>query len=209
MRRVCLALTLLGLAPLLFASPQNQGIAYLRTVEASLRQAPEDRALQLARLRSYYFLAVAEQDSLEGAWKRLSEMEGKLPADLYLAYAGALHVVEAKHALWPPSKLDELKKAQPLLDNAVKRSPRQAEIRYLRLVSCYYLPFFFGRAWSVREDFDALAAYLPRAAPLYPPGLVREIADFVLAKAPSLTPSQKQSLEATREQASQLAAAQP
>src|SRR5215217_8461973 len=74
---------------------------------------------------------------------------------LLTAYAGALEVVEARHGFWPRERMDPLKRGLPLLDSATAREPGNSEIRYLRLTSCYYLPFFLGRKGSVKEDFEA------------------------------------------------------
>jgi hypothetical protein len=60
--------------------------------------------------------------------------------------------------------------------------PRDVEIRYLRLTSCYYLPFFLGRKFSVKEDFRMLAEQLPLQAERFPARWVFAIADFVLKK---------------------------
>nr|HOX53239.1 hypothetical protein [Fibrobacteria bacterium] len=95
--------------------------------------------------------------------------------------------VAAKHALWPPRKLEHLERAAPLLDSAVARSPNHPEIRYLRLMSCYYLPFFFGRKASVEEDFRALARLLPGWTGGLDEGLRAEVARFILGNFDGLT----------------------
>lgn len=147
----------------------------------------------LERLRTLWFLSVAEDSMLPRAraeWGALRE-RGDLHPDLQAAYDGALEVVAAKHALWPPRKLDHLKAAAPLLDSAVARSPNHPEIRYLRLMSCYYLPFFFGRKASVEEDFHALARLLPGWTGNVGEGLRGEVARFVLEKSDNLSPQEK------------------
>jgi len=198
------AVLLLFFSTAVYANTLTSGLQYLQQVEKALRTNPNDSSLLLARLRTYYFLSVSEYDSLHGAWKRYYEMKGLLHPDLDSAYKGALHVVASKHALWPPDKLDFLKTAQPLLDNAVTRSPMQIEIRYLRLMSCYYLPFFFGRAWSVREDLSALALLLPKVGTEYPPGLIVKITSFVLENAHELSTDQKKALVERRKLAIQM-----
>ena len=67
-----------------------------------------------------------------------------------------------------------------ILDDVVARNPEHAEARYLRLMSCYYLPGILGRGRSVRDDFAALARLLPGVQHRYPPDLYRAIASFVL-----------------------------
>lgn len=150
----------------------------------------------LERLRTFWFLSVAEDSMLPRAraeWEALRSHKELYP-DLERAYQGALAVVEAKHALWPPAKLDHLKRAAPLLDSAVARSPNHPEIRYLRLMSCYYLPFFFGRKWSVDADFQALARLLPQSKGLVPEGLRAEVAKFVLDNFDAIDPQDRSRL---------------
>lgn len=153
-------------------------------------------APSLERLRTFWFLSVAEDSMLPRAraeWEALRSRRELYP-DLERAYQGALAVVEAKHALWPPAKLDHLKRAAPLLDSAVARSPNHPEIRYLRLMSCYYLPFFFGRKWSVDADFQALAQLLPQSRGVVPEGLRTEVAKFVLENYAGITPQDRSRL---------------
>lgn len=172
------------------------GMQRIQQINALLQKQPDQDSLHMARLRTLYFLSVEEADSLPSAWETLRGLRQRhaLNPDLDSAYAGAFHVLEAKHALWPPSKLDHLKKAQPLLDNAVARQPHHAEIRYMRLISTYYLPFFFGRGPSVQKDFEALAEILPEVFHDYPLPLLADMAEFVLRHAPKLTKEQKEIL---------------
>lgn len=163
----------------------------LAQIEAELRGQPGNLDLQLQRLRILHPLSVqdaallpvsraareqAEKIALAGAGSR----RGSAPLNLLLAYQGALDVVEARHAFWPRARLEPLKRGLPRLDTAVQRAPDDAEIRYLRLTSSYYLPFFLGRKWSVREDFKALALLLPAARASYPAAWYVALTDFVL-----------------------------
>ena len=66
------------------------------------------------------------------------------------------------------------------MDQAVASSPEHPEIRYLRLMSCFYLPGILGRGWSVDEDLAALARVLPDARHDYPADLYEAIVRFVL-----------------------------
>jgi hypothetical protein len=62
----------------------------------------------------------------------------------------------------------------------VRAQPSNVEIRYLRLLSCYYLPGILGRGWSVDDDFERLAELLPEAKDAYPPELFETMVRFVL-----------------------------
>lgn len=167
------------------------GRRHLEALDSGGKAAPS-----LDRLRTFWFLSVAEDSMLPRArseWEVLRRRQ-ELTPDLDRAYQGALEVVEAKHALWPPAKLDHLKKAAPLLDSAVARSPDHPEIRYLRLMSCYYLPRIFGRKWSVDADFQALARLLPLSRGVVPDGLRAEVATFVLENFAGIDPRDRSRL---------------
>lgn len=179
----------------------RQGRAHLADLERRIVRDTGNAQLRHERLRSLYFLSVADEKWLGAAGQNLSWLERRdaIGSDLRDAYNGAFDVVRAKHALWPPAKLDFLRRAEPLLDSAAARAPDNIEVRYLRLMSCYYLPFFFGRSWSVKNDFDALARLLPTAGTTLPPGLLATVTKFVLDKHGSLPPTQKAKLQATHE----------
>ncbi len=179
----------------------RQGRAHLADLDRRIARDTGNAHLRHERLRNLYFLSVADDEWLAPARQSLSWLERRnaIGSDLRDAYNGAFDVVRAKHALWPPAKLEFLKRAEPLLDSAAARSPDDVEVRYLRLMSCYYLPFFFGRSWSVKSDFEALARLLPTAGAMLPPGLLATVSKFVLDKHGSLTPTQKAKLQATHE----------
>jgi phytoene synthase len=188
--------------------------ADLARLDAALRSAPANFDLHIARLRILHVLSVHDEKLLgtaRAALTRVSELEstgdgahaGQTAGEraaLVSAYRGAFDVVEARHAFWPKARLEPLRRGLPQLDSAVKRAPAQAEIRYLRLTSAYYLPFFLGRSWSVREDFKALASLLPSVRSAYPAEWYVAIADFVLENG-DLGERERRQLKRTRTQA--------
>jgi hypothetical protein len=112
------------------------------------------------------------------------------------AYTGAFTVLRAKHGIWPPDRLRHTRNGLAVLDSVIAAHPRHAEARYLRLMSCYYLPGIFGRGWSVRDDFAALARLLPSVRGDYPPDLYQAIVRFVMEHGhPS--PEQRAALQAS------------
>lgn len=157
----------------------------------------------LAALREAYFAAVGDAQAIPRALGEIERIRGggtavagsELDATL-TAYRGALVTLRAKHALWPPQKLRYMREGLALLDGAVAANPDAAEVRYLRLMSCYYLPGLFGRGGSVREDFAALARLLPQVRARYPAELYGAIARFVVEKG-RLGAGQRSALEAT------------
>jgi hypothetical protein len=162
------------------------GLADLKRVDSALAADPGSRDLRRDRLRILYVLAVKEEALRAEGEAFLATLPYALDLTagdpLLQAYRGAFRVLGAKHDLWPPRKLEHLKAGIPALDSAVAARPDQAEIRYLRLVSCYYLPFFIGRKDSVKSDFAALARLLPEAHADYPARWYLGFARFVLEK---------------------------
>jgi hypothetical protein len=156
----------------------------------------------LGPLRQAWLAAVSDGGAIPRGLEEIERIRGggvaagsELDATL-TAYRGALLTLQAKHAAWPPRKLRYLREGLALLDGAVAASPGAAEVRYVRLMSCYYLPSFFGRRGSVREDFAALARLLPQVRARYPAELYGAIARFVVEKG-RLEPEQRRALEAT------------
>lgn len=112
------------------------------------------------------------------------------------AYVGAFTLLRAKHGAWPPDRLRHTRRGLATLDSLIAAHPDHAEARYLRLMSCYYLPRILGRGWSVREDFASLSRLLPGVRGDYPPDLYQAIVRFVLENGhPS--PEQRAALEAS------------
>lgn len=111
------------------------------------------------------------------------------------AYRGAFTLLRAKHGSWPPDRLRHTREGLAVLDSVIAEHPDHAEARYLRLMSCYYLPRILGRGWSVRDDFAALSRLLPSVREQYPPDLYRAIVDFVLANGQPTT-AQRAALQA-------------
>ena len=128
-----------------------------------------------------YYLDSAEEEALIDTAMAFIEAHPSAQADpLVRGYEGALTVMRAKHALWPLRKMAHLRRGLPMLDELIDEHPDHAELRYLRLLSCYYLPGFLGRGWSVQEDAQALAELLPAVRRHYPPDLYQLMVRFVL-----------------------------
>lgn len=159
--------------------------------------------VDLRPLRQEYLAAVSDARAIPRGLEEIERIRGgggvvagsELDATL-TAYRGALVTLQAKHAAWPPRKLSYMREGLALLDGAVAASPDAAEARYLRLMSCYYLPAFFGRRGSVRDDFAALARLLPQVRARYPAELYGAITRFVVEHG-RLDPERRRALEAT------------
>lgn len=129
------------------------------------------------QLRSYYLAGVEDSEAIN---KGISLAENAVkPGVTVKAYHAALTILHAKHAFWPPKKMRYLNEGLPVLDDLVEAYSDHVEIRYLRLLSCYYLPRFLGRSDTVAEDAAKLAYLLPGASGDFPAPLFADMVRFV------------------------------
>lgn len=154
----------------------------------------------LAQVRHLYYEAVQSERSIgrglaEVERQRAHTQDAHARATL-TAYVGAFTLLRAKHGTWPPDRLRHTRRGLATLDSLITEHPRHAEARYLRLMSCYYLPRILGRGWSVRDDFAALSRLLPGVRGEYPPDLYQAIVRFVLENGQP-SPEQRAALEAS------------
>ena len=161
--------------------------AELRLQELLSSDPTENDAIEdgLERIRAMYLLSVDDGDWVDQTRDSLSALELRIPQGsedgLTLeAYRGALEVVRAKHARWPPNKLKHLGNGAAVLDDLVARTPDHLEVRYLRLASYLFLPFFLRRDDSVEADLAMLVDELPSQARAFSPPTYRAMVRFVL-----------------------------
>jgi hypothetical protein len=174
----------------------------LREIEGQIASQPRDLAAHIRRLDILYLLGVEDEDYVEAGFESLDDLEtrfaGELRAadqvDRITALRGALTTLRAKHSFWPHHKLGHVERGMALLDDAVAGKPDSAPVRYLRLMSGFYLPGILGRKDEVEADFQALVELLPDARADFPPDLYPVIVDFVLHNA-ALSDEQRIALE--------------
>lgn len=157
----------------------------LERLNQLVNSEPRRTDLQLDRIRVLYLLALEDRDALEEAVRSIEALEPRAdhqgPAFLPLlrAYEGALEALKGKHARWPPNKVSHVNQGLATLDAQVEAAGQSPEIRYLRLVTGYFLPFFFRRGDVVQQDLRILRESLP-ADGVTPPGVRAVIARFLL-----------------------------
>lgn len=188
------------------AAVEATAAARLTAVRTALRAAPRSLRWQAEELRVLYFLAIEDETWLraaESAARAFGERAeagaaeaGAAVAVTAEAYLGALETLRAKHAFWPLRKLRHLDDGLATLAAAIARDPQHVEARYLRLMSCYWLPGFLGRSGLVREDFAALAPLLAAGPGHLPVDLWANTVRFVIERAPELAPGSRRDLTA-------------
>lgn len=200
-----LTVTPVGAAPTLSAADATNPVVYDAAVEATagarlarvrlaLTERPADAFLRAEELRVLYFLAIEDDAWLpeaEAAARAFGDGAGRDAARAVSAeaYLGALETLRAKHAFWPPRKLRHLDDGLAVLGAAIERDPAHVEARYLRLMTCYWLPGLLGKSGLVREDFAALARLLPNGPGDLPTDLWANTVRFVVERAPDLDPA--------------------
>jgi len=159
----------------------------LSLLEGDVEIFPDSRAwYDLQLLRIVYFLGLEEADFLQRVDQQVASLRSAHPRrdrDLEATlrgYEGAAEVLRAKHAFWPGAKTGHLRTGLAVLDSLVGEHPRHAEVRYLRLVSTAYLPFFLGRGDGAREDARVLAELLPGARGSFPGPTLVAMTDVLL-----------------------------
>src|SRR5690606_1683873 len=102
--------------------------------------------------RALYLAGVEEESAVEEGLREAERLRarpaGTVAAEegaLVEAYRGALVTLRAKHGVWPPARLRHMDEGLAVLDSVVAEHPDLAEVRSLRLMSCYYLPAILGR----------------------------------------------------------------
>ena len=162
-------------APLPPVSARDSLEARLSLVNGRVEQAPRDLEARMTRIRVLYALGVAEDDHLDAlaAERERVRVLGGTPTHTLLldGYAAAAEVVRGKHAFWPHAKMAHVNRGLDALDALVEEHPHHLELRYLRLVSTHFLPFFFRRGGTARSDLAAVVAILERERERHPPDL--------------------------------------
>jgi hypothetical protein len=140
----------------------------------------------LQRLWALYFLSVDHRSRVDDARATAAELQKETlrsdSAATVRALSAAVEVVRAKHSRWPPNKLKYLRNGMEALDALIQEYPEEPSVRYLRLVSYYYLPFFLDREEAVGEDLTVLSQLLPRGPGAMPAPIYMAAVEFLLEK---------------------------
>jgi hypothetical protein len=143
--------------------------------DAKSAAASSNYAHRLASARDAYFRGIeGHKDADTKAREDFDALEHDYPQEsVVMAYQGSLELLESARtwAVWKKHTLatDGLAK----LDEAVKQSPDNLEVRFIRAATTYHLPFFFHRKQQAEEDFAFIAPRSEEAARkgTFPPAL--------------------------------------
>ncbi len=104
----------------------------------------------LTQIRKDYYNAVNNEKVAEKFYLDLRARNSSEP--IILAYLGSAQAIRAKHAFNPYHKITYLKSGLNTLETAVKASPQNLEIRFLRFSLEQNVPSFLG--YSKHLDTD-------------------------------------------------------
>ena len=161
---------------------------------APLDGQPEDSVDRARRL--YYEGIAGNKEALAESDRLFTGLRQTTPeSSLVRAYYGSHRLLAAAKAWAPWEKYALSKEGLTELDAAVAGAPHETEVRFVRAMTTYHLPFFFGRRQQSTRDFAHLAEQAPQAthagklppslaaAALYYHGLLRaESSDFSSAR---------------------------
>ncbi len=151
MNRIVPALCVLAVfcsCPVFAAEEQQQGDLYRREV---IRTKFHD-AIDSPEVTAQLVQALDEKSSSD---------TNAMP-DYVFAYYAALRGLQAKHDKNLIKKLQYLKEALTMLDEAVERAPDDLEVRFVRFSSLHHFPNLLGIGKKRGRDVDRLAAGLAR-----------------------------------------------
>lgn len=147
---------------------------------------------EIDQVRAKYKKAISSEAETESALKLMEGVSKKEP--LLYAYKAACVALLAKHASNPYTKLEKVKEASGMLDEAVSAEPENTEIRYLRYSIEKNIPSFLPYREHISADEGKIIQALTQKTDGLTPELKKEVASFMLENA-QLEPETKKLLE--------------
>ncbi len=149
-------LSLLMLIAVIFTSP------LARAADAQLTAVNP----QLVAARTAYFKGVEGDTAATTQARHLFEtLRAQYPASpLVEAYEGSLDLLESGRSLRLWAKHDLAQRGLDRIDKAVADAPEDLEVRFIRAVTTWHLPFFFRRRQQAEDDFSLIAPRVESAA---------------------------------------------
>ncbi len=146
-----------------FSKLLTSATAFVLLISAA---TPSSLPSEFTTARKLYY---AGSDGDKKAYDEADKLFDKLHAQdahapLIEAYYGSLRLLEASRtwAIWRKNSLS--KQGIGEMDSAVQSAPGNLEVRFVRAVTTYRLPSFFGRKEQSKQDFQYLAGRAVTAA---------------------------------------------
>ena len=141
--------------------------------------------IELARTeaREKFYQCIENEKEISAAirlFKQISQTNGKYEG-ICQTYQGVLIALKGKHAFWPHQKFMLVKRGLSTMDAGLKKAPNDLETLFIHSSTCYYLPFFFGRADNARRGFKKVITLLPNQYTNYDKNLITNVIGFLLS----------------------------
>jgi len=119
------------------------------------------QANDLTNGRKLYYLAIEDEDKVEEAIQFFEKLKSeKKYIGLATTYIGSLVAVKAKHSFFPHKKFEYANDGIELMEKGLKISPNNIESLFIYGTTCYYLPFFFGKAKEAEQSLKKIISLL-------------------------------------------------
>lgn len=139
---------------------------------------PGRNEADISLIRKLYTESVGEKEKAEQLIGLLSAMQ---QTPLTRGYLGAANMVMAKHVLNPVKKLSYFRTGREYLDGSIKKSPEDAELRFLRHAIQVSAPSFLGYNQEKAADRRLLISRL-RAGSMQDKQLRLSVVKFLLVQ---------------------------
>lgn len=145
--------------------------------------------------RELFYESVQKSDKIDDAFDVFNEIaRDERYNGIALTYLGALTALKGKYAFSPISKYRLVLKGLKMMDEGVSVRPDNMEARFIRGMTCYYLPFFFKRKDTAIDDFKVILKQLEQSYDQYDSSIVMNVTSFLLENL-ELSREEKESLK--------------
>ncbi len=114
---------------------------------------------ELPHVRKLFQDSVTEEKKAHTLWKLLSSYKGHEP--IFIAYKASAKAMLARYHWSPMHKLQYLTESMHGFKKAVKGSPPNIEIRFLRFAVQHHMPGFLGLESTLERDKQIILTNIP------------------------------------------------
>ncbi|NCP44843.1 MAG: hypothetical protein GW818_00010 [Flavobacteriales bacterium] len=143
-------------------------------VTSSFSNHDNSYSFKLNEIRIGFYDAVQDSKKAEILIKKINSIEPK--SALITVYNGATCAIMAKEKWSPFSAIKLLKKSNVEMNKAVKASPENLEIRFIRFAVQKNIPSYLGFSNNIEEDKKYIIKHIDS---FYNPTLNKEMRDYI------------------------------
>lgn len=114
----------------------------------------------LGELRKQLDVAANDSKAADKFHERFETIDEKKAEPVLVGFKAISELILAKHAFNPMSKVSHFKKGKRMLETAVARDPKNAQIIFFRYTTQVNVPSMLNYSANVKEDRQLLINYL-------------------------------------------------